>query len=593
MTRIYIRRELYEDAVGFYKELGTEFANVVVRDGKTGADLLNELFTDKRFLPYLESHGLSWRGTFKSEERFGSSNIRETSMTVVPEGDLLPFFERHRLVLDTNTMGGNTWTLRLLDRATTEERWKQPNLPAAFYFTGSMGGTNFVNLGGGQVGVLNAQGAIIQVMQGNVGNNPTTTSGLQNHRFAFAKGHTLVLHLNNMVFAYDLAERKEVWRYNLYGQNPILGNTQNFPQIDADGKVVVTHVNDGRLERIGGVAVVESSYVCLQGRVTDELNGGSREGLIALDPNRPGPSVLWTKSDVSFRAQVFGDDQHVYIVEPGGGNVPPRVRALRAQDGVTVPVTDFGALYARKIRTLGRCLLLHEDEPQGGKVVRLYDVQTGQDVWRKSFSAGALPIRSEDPALAGAVEKDHSATFLDARTGRVLFKTMLQAEHVERLHEVAAVSDRNHIYLALTRTPENGTRWTPYVSNGMRSLSLNGPLYALDRTSGKLDWVCDFLQYQTLLLEQMHDLPLLLFTSQYSKTAPNGNMQQSEVRVTGVDKRTGKLLYDNKFAQSTVFQALHANPVEGKIELVRQDLKITFTAVHSPAGQSGAPPSIR
>jgi len=105
--------------------------------------------------------------------------------------------------------------------------------------------------------------------------------------------------------------------------------------------------------------------------------------------------------------------------------------------------------------------------------------------------------------------------------------------------------------------------------------------------------VCDFLQYQTLLLEQMQDLPLLLFTSQYSKAAANGNVQQMEVRVTAVDKRTGKLLYDNKFAQGTPFQALHANPVDGKIELVRQDLKITFTAVHSPAGPSGSPPSVR
>ena len=42
MIRVYLKRGFYEDAVGFYKQLGTEFANVPVRDGKTGAELLNE-----------------------------------------------------------------------------------------------------------------------------------------------------------------------------------------------------------------------------------------------------------------------------------------------------------------------------------------------------------------------------------------------------------------------------------------------------------------------------------------------------------------------------------------------------------------------
>ena len=47
---------------------------------------------------------------------------------------------------------------------------------------------------------------------------------------------------------------------------------------------------------------------------------------------------------------------------------------------------------------------------------------------------------------------------------------------------------------------------------------MNGPLYALNRRTGKLEWVCDFVPHQMLLLEQMQDLPILLFAADYSKT---------------------------------------------------------------------------
>jgi outer membrane protein assembly factor BamB len=565
MIRIYVRRGLYEDAVGLYKQLGSEFADVKVRDDKTGAELLHELFTDKRFLPYLEPQGLQWRGALKAQDVPGSYPAMQSSLTVVPEGELLPFFQRHRLVLDMNMQGGNAWQLRLVDRATNEERWKQYNLPAAFYFISNQ-----------QPGFIN--------------NNPQNNFYFFNNapprHFAFAKGHNLVLHLNNQVFAFNLAERKEVWRYNLYGKNPLLNNNvQIRTELDPEGRVSVIYP-DGRRELMGGVAVVESNYVCLQARVGDEVHGGYRDGLIALDPNRPGPSVLWTKADIPLRAQVFGDDQHVYVVETGSDQAPPKVLALRAQDGVSVPVPDFGRLFARRVQTLGRRLLLHEDDPQGGKVLRLYDVQTGQDVWRKGFSAGALVLHSVDPDRTGVIEKDHTVTFLDVHTGRVLFKSLIQAEHAEKLQGAALVTDHDHFFLALSRAPEHGLNWWPNSGAGMRSLRINGPLYALSRTSGKLEWVCDFLPHQALLLEQVQDLPILLFTTQYNKTGVNGSMERQAVRVTGVDKRTGKLLYDKEFAPSNQFQSLRTDPQAGLIELVRPDLKIAFRVENNQAAMA-------
>ncbi len=540
MTRVYQKRGLYEDAVGFYKQLGADFATIPVRDGKTGADLLNELFTDKRFLPYLESLGVIWKGAIRSGDVHGNFQQTQLSIAVEPEGDhLLPFFQRHRIVIDGSLGGPQTWTLRLLDRASGEERWKQSDLPAAPYFF----------------------------------NGATHTAP----RYAFAAGHTLVLHLSHLVIAYNLAEHKVVWKYPLFDFN-LSGNGQHYIHSDNDGRLSIADQFNNE-EKVGGVGLVSPTYVILV----------TKNGLVALDPTRPGPtaSKLWTKSDVSMRAQLFGDDEHVYIVEPGAENAPATVRAVRAQDGGTVPVPDFGRLFAQRIQTDGRRLLLQEEDPQGGKALRLYDVQTGQDVWRRRFSAGAVVVQSQEPGLTGVIEKDNTVTILNDQTGAVRFKSLIMPEHAANLDGATLIGDRDHYYLALNRKLESGLNWMACASPGIRSLSINGPLYALNRGTGKLEWVCDFVPHQMLLMEQMQDLPVLLFAAQYNKSA-NG-FDRSLVKVTGVDKRNGKLVYDKEFAQGQLFHTLRIDHDKGLIELVRFDLKIQLRLSDGQTAQADSP----
>src|SRR5208282_2996772 len=62
LARSSMRRGQMEDAAYYYRILGRDFPHVIVRDGKTGEDLLNELATDKRFLPYLDEPGQAWMG---------------------------------------------------------------------------------------------------------------------------------------------------------------------------------------------------------------------------------------------------------------------------------------------------------------------------------------------------------------------------------------------------------------------------------------------------------------------------------------------------------------------------------------------------
>jgi outer membrane protein assembly factor BamB len=545
MIRVYLKRGLYEDAVGFYKQLGTEFASVPVRDGKTGADLLKELYTDKRFLPYLEPAGVPWKGSIRTDDRPGVPTAAQRTFSIEPEGEVLPpFFQRHRLVIDSNTGGNQGLTLRLLDRATGEEQWKQANLPAAQYMTNPYG-------------------------VGYVPNN-----NLAMPRFAHAAGHTLVLHLNQFIIAYNLAERREVWRYSLFGKNLALSGTgpNGFAVDQHDSRIIDVPHAVGENEKLGGIGLVTGTYVIL---LTKE---GTKEGLVALDPTRPGPtaSVLWTKADVPMSADLFGDEEHVYVVEPGGDKPPTAVRALRAADGVTVPVADFSRLYQRRIRAEGRCILLQEDEPQGGKALRLYDVQTARNVWQRRFSAGAVVVQCHDPGLTAVIEKDNAMTLMSARTGAVLFKSIILPEHAADLEGATLIGDRDHYYLALSRRPDGGLAWHACTALGTRALRVNGPVYALSRASGKLEWVCDFVPHQMMLMEQVEDLPVLLFAANYSQS--NRGFERSMAKVTVVDKRTGKLIYDKEFTPHQHFHTLKIDPRAGLIELVRPDVRIQFRA---------------
>src|SRR5262249_40995922 len=50
LAKFFVKKGQLRDAVLLYRILGTEFKDVKLRDGRTGADVFNELVTDKRFL---------------------------------------------------------------------------------------------------------------------------------------------------------------------------------------------------------------------------------------------------------------------------------------------------------------------------------------------------------------------------------------------------------------------------------------------------------------------------------------------------------------------------------------------------------------
>src|SRR5262249_27938109 len=122
--RLYLRKGLFEDAAGCYRKLGRDFGQIVIRDGKTGAELLDEMAADQRLLPYVDEPGnLQANGPIQVKEEHGNFQRAAGLLTLDRHGPSLPFFQRHRVALDVGTE-----QLRIIDRVTGEEFWA-PKLP--------------------------------------------------------------------------------------------------------------------------------------------------------------------------------------------------------------------------------------------------------------------------------------------------------------------------------------------------------------------------------------------------------------------------------------------------------------------------------
>jgi len=534
-------------AISYKKELGRDYAKLVIRDGKTGADFLNEVTTDKRYLPYLEPPRATWKGSLSGKKVPGNSAVI-TTFTVDPVGDVLPFFQKHRLALEYR--GAGNLTLRFIDRTTGDPYWQSPPL---------VGGDTLFNN---------------QATFDRFGRQVSTP----NLRFTYqARGHMVLIQIAHMIYALDPIEKRKLWDYNLYepgtGTNPTAGSV-----VREDGRYFLLF-QDGFKQRLGQPGPLESNYVCLQ----------TRKGLVAFDPVIGPSAMLWTKTDVSPRTEIFGDDQYIFLVDINSEGRPTSARkAVRGSDGVTVDVPEFVELYRKEKRLSirGRLLVVKDESAKGEPMVRVYDCQSGKDVWTKTFPVKSTLLDSEDTDLVGAVDPDGNLLVVDTRTQQEVLKTTVKKEDVAKLTAAHLLADREQIYVVFNQEGKaieglNG-ELQRNVAIGMGTVDVNGQVYAFDRATGKTRWA-NAVANQKLVLEQFGDMPMLLFTVKYMKQDRNFGVRWYQA-LDVIDKSTGKFVWpppaEKEMATNNnnqlVFFSVHVNPRGNFIELVQQSLKMRF-----------------
>ena len=313
LARLMVKNQYMEDAVGLYLQLGKEYGNIVVSDGKSGADFMTSLLTDKRLLPYLEPSRYPMPTRMKVEDRREQvTNIYYGQYEVEPQGELFPMYRRFRYVLDQNHSGNGTWTLMVYDRATGAVRMKFPGIAQPYG----------INL-----------------------NSPSLS------KFVQANGQTLLLQFGTMVYCYDLADKKERWQKNLVGDNFVINPNRGIPvEMGPDGEITVKY-DDGYIITLGKATVLEAGYAAVL----------TRDGLEVVEPLTR--RVLWTRRDIKERTRLYGDARYIVLVETDASRHPVAARVLRAVDGLPVEGSgDSGRILAnaRSYQIIGRTVLLSE-----------------------------------------------------------------------------------------------------------------------------------------------------------------------------------------------------------------------------------------
>jgi outer membrane protein assembly factor BamB/TolA-binding protein len=540
LARLMVSHQMMEDAVGLYLQLGKEYPKVVVQDGKTGAEFMTDLLTDKRLLPYLEPSRYPMPTRLKAEQRDAVNNAAfGVQIEVEPNGDLFPMYRRYRFVMDQFSSQNGSWTLRGFDRATGAERCKFPGLLPPQMFNPMPGSIPFAN-------------------------------------YIQANGQLLLVQLGSWVYCLDLSEKKERWQKNLLGDAPA-GVNPNPPIQGQDGEDVVVRYEDGYIITLGRAAVLQAGYAALL----------TRDGLEVVEPLTR--KVLWTRKGIAPRTQIYGDSRYLLLVQMDPYKKPVATQLLRAVDGMPVEGSpDIGrTLQAIKFyRIYGSMVLLMEGGGDQPRSLRMLDLITGKDLWKREYDAKAIPIKSLSSDWCGFIKPSGEAEVLEVKSGKILATLQIDkknlAADLQPCVSAQLFADADRFYLTLDRggaSASSGAMRQQMNNNSMRAVSVNGPIYAFDRTSGKRLWYygdgLGLFENQMMVLEQFADLPVIIV----SGLVTNQQTKQAAQSVIIVEKARGRLLMDKQVQYTgQFFQSLKVNMDSGTIEINRSNLQVMISA---------------
>lgn len=575
LARLYTHKGLLEDAAHCYRKIGTEYAKIVVRDGKTGQQIYeDDAATDKRLIPYLDDpmplgavHQFNAKMTSDKSPMPGGGNLFQFEHS----GENLPFFRSH--VVGLNLSGHN---FVLLDRKLEDKN----QLPKEVWST-ALTPTTFPTM---TSQILKGQ---IDPRFGGMVAPPDSSKS----RFTYSTvGHLIVLPLGLRVFGLDPVNHRVLWEKDIMSSDAGLQRVdrsgagpmwkQALAPDPRDGSILLTY-EGGWAQRIGQVSPFEGQTICLQ----------THDKLSALDPL--SGRILWSRLDVNSHNFLFSDEDYVFVVELDNQGKPSASRVFRAADGMSVKAPDFAALFEKRLQVFGRYLLLSESAATNGVTVRLYDMATGEDVWKQNYPARSIVANSEDAALTGIVEPDGKVHVIDLRERKEVFAGQMTdpAENLKGVQRFALLADRINYYFAPQAAEQNGPVQTS-VNNvmtqlGMRTLHVNGMLYAFNREKKVESWYFPVAD-RYMILDQFQEVPLIFLTSR-TGDVPNGvpiNVNRGlpagtwTPRLTTIHKGDSRTVFNDPLpSNGPNFFGVQINARANTVELLSQDYKI----VHYPA----------
>ncbi len=281
--------------------------------------------------------------------------------------------------------------------------------------------------------------------------------------------------------------------------------------------------------------------------------------LVCLNPADGEP--VWQRTDVDPAADVWGDGEFIFVVEPNG----QLARVFRTLDGqelrqCRVPEDE------RRLATLGRRVLTYSDDLADGEPafrLRLHDPWTTQDVWSHIFPIGVKAAFVEHDELA-ILQADGGFSVIRIADGTFAVRHQLEADE-QRVMEMQVSRSRDQYLLVLGRATEQRTKDVRYLPVPGSSRVHDVSVYAFRRDTGQMQWrVPAELSGFGLPTDLSPELPVLAFLR---LETPLRGKREPMTTVALIDKRDGRRVFEKSGRHQSRTYEVSGNRDNGRIQL--------------------------
>jgi hypothetical protein len=258
--------------------------------------------------------------------------------------------------------------------------------------------------------------------------------------------------------------------------------------------------------------------------------------LVSVDP--VGGRINWVREDLPSGCLLFGDDERLFAIPPGGATAI----VLRTLDGKRLGTRAIPPI-DEHLGTSGRSILCWRkgvaDRSAGEGVVRelvRYDADAGRPVWTRKFPPAAKCALVESAAV-GVVDPSGRFQLVDVEGGHDLVDQPIRKE--PRLADFHVLLARDAVFLITNEAPgaaRAGLLVYPVLDTDFPIVT--GHIYRFDRHSGEPCWpVPAKVRRQGLALWQPRDLPVLAFASQANRD------ERGSVELLCLDRADGRAVF--------------------------------------------------
>ena len=295
------------------------------------------------------------------------------------------------------------------------------------------------------------------------------------------RGHMVLVSLGDVVLAIDSLsvnedrEARLLWHKNtsdslLSATNTLLLNRRWLRQRMGArwGGGALAY---GRLATVDTAATDEAFYYCHHRSLhaVDLLTG----------------KTLWRRRNIAGDSMILADREHVVVVSPG----EPRALVLRASNGTavgyrTVPPED------QRMATVGTRLLTWlkaGSRDEDAKVrVALYDPILEKQLWQHAYEPQSVASLVDDKWVS-VMQPDGKWQLVRIEDGKVVLEEQLEA--VAELSQLQVLRDSKRTYIVASKPwPADSPLMIQASGNGRKNPVVNGKVYAIDNTTGRILW---------------------------------------------------------------------------------------------------------